>query len=722
MRFAGGEFFRNRRKCGFQIRVFVLPGKRFRPVARDPVVAGAVVRFARFAFRRFVVQEQLFGGSIKRVGQHLRFGVASGLRQMLERHGERQKFAERVPAQMVFFEELLHVFGGGAARAGFKHAAAVHEWHDGEHFRTCPQFEDGEKVGQVVAQDVAGNGDGVLPVFQAFQRVAAGVNGREDADVEALGVVFFEVGFDFFEQFAVVGALCVQPENGGRLRQTRAVHGELHPVFDRCVFGLAGTPDVASVHVVRGEYVAFVVNDLHCACGGDFKGFVVRAVFFGFLRHEADVGHGAHGRGVECAVFAAKIDDGLIDAGVAAVGDDGFAVLQFAVFVPHLPGASDHRGHGGIDDDVARHVQVGDAFVAVHHGECGRLRVGVGNCLFNGFACCGIEFFQVGEQVAEAVVDVDAGFGERVAMFCKERREVGFDGMAEDDGVGDFHHRRFHVQGKEDVLRFGIGYLRFKEGYQRFFAHHGGIDDFARFQGKGFAQFAFLSVRAGEEDGDGGRFGDGYGLFGMEEIIGIHGGDVRFAVFLPRAHAVREFFREVFHGFGRTAVGIAFTQHGVDGAAFDFVVACLDVFFCRCLRVNRVIGEVVTLCLQFFDGGIQLRHGGADIGQFDDVGFGAGHEFAQFGKCVGNALVFLQIVGECGEDAPGQGYVGSLEGDTGAFAEGAHDGQQGLGGQRRCFVGVGVDDGAHEVSFGRIAMEAAHYNRWRAKNPVRIIA
>ena len=33
------------------------------------------------------------------------------------------------------------------------------------------------------------------------------------------------------------------------------------------------------------------------------------------------------------------------------------------------PGRADHRRHGGVDDHVARHVQVGDAAVGVDHGE-----------------------------------------------------------------------------------------------------------------------------------------------------------------------------------------------------------------------------------------------------------------------------------------------------------------------------------------------------------------
>ena len=39
------------------------------------------------------------------------------------------------------------------------------------------------------------------------------------------------------------------------------------------------------------------------------EGLVVRAVFLGGLGHEADVGDGAHGLGIEGAVGAAEVDD-----------------------------------------------------------------------------------------------------------------------------------------------------------------------------------------------------------------------------------------------------------------------------------------------------------------------------------------------------------------------------------------------------------------------------
>ncbi len=93
------------------------------------------------------------------------------------------------------------------------------------------------------------------------------------------------------------------------------------------------------------------------------------AVLFGLLRHQADVRYAAHGGWVEGAVSLAVFDGGLVDAGVAAVRDDRLGVLQFTGGVPHFARVADHGRHRCVDDNVAWHVQVGDAFVGVDHGQ-----------------------------------------------------------------------------------------------------------------------------------------------------------------------------------------------------------------------------------------------------------------------------------------------------------------------------------------------------------------
>ena len=47
--------------------------------------------------------------------------------QFFQRHGQARELAERIPAQVVFLRQLLHVLRCRAAGAGFVHAAAVHQ-------------------------------------------------------------------------------------------------------------------------------------------------------------------------------------------------------------------------------------------------------------------------------------------------------------------------------------------------------------------------------------------------------------------------------------------------------------------------------------------------------------------------------------------------------------------------------------------------------------------
>ena len=57
-------------------------------------------------------------------------------------------------------------------------------------------------------------------------------------------------------------------------------------------------------------------------------------------------------------------------------------VVLFAVGAPHVARGADHGGHRGVDDDVARHVEVGDALVGVDHRQPGT----VGQALLDGGA------------------------------------------------------------------------------------------------------------------------------------------------------------------------------------------------------------------------------------------------------------------------------------------------------------------------------------------------
>ena len=85
---------------------------------------------------------------------------------------------------------------------------------------------------------------------------------------------------------------------------------------------------------------------------------------------------------------------------------------------------------------------------------------------------------------------------------------------------------------------------------------------------------------------------------------------MRLGVLAPNAHLVRVLAGILLYGGSSAAIGIAFAKDRVDDAAEDLEVARLDVLFVIRGRVVWIIGDVVTLALQFLDRGPELRDRG----------------------------------------------------------------------------------------------------------------
>ncbi|MDT4821674.1 hypothetical protein FQZ97_548590 [compost metagenome] len=503
-----------------------------------------------------------------------------------------------------------------------------------------------------------------------------------------------QVHLDLGDQLRLVRAVGVEPEHDRHAGVARAVHGQLHPVADRGVLDLAHAPDVALFHVFAHQHFAGVqVGDVGHAVFGDLEGLVVRAVLFGLLGHEADVGHGAHGLGVEGAVPLAEVDDLLVDAGEGRFGHHGLDVLQAAVGAPHLAAVADHGGHGGVHDHVVGRVEVGDALGRVDHGQLGAAFVaGVQVALDLVLRALG----QRGDlvvQVDHAVVDVDAQLVEQLAVFLEGFLVEDLHAVAEHDGVRDLHHGGLDVQREHDAGLVRVFDFLFIEGQQGLLAHEHGVDDLAVEQGDLGLEHDGLAALGEQFHLDVAGAVQRHGLFAVIEVAAVHVRDVRARGLAPLGHAVRVLAGVFLHGAGRAAVGVAFAQHGVHGAAGALVVARADVLVLVRGRVLRVVGDLVALALQFLDGRLELRHRGADVGQLDDVGFRLERELAQLGQVVGHLLVVAQELGELAQDAGGHRDVARRHVDAGRSREGAHDGQEGVGRQQGRLVGEGVDDG-----------------------------
>ena len=584
------------------------------------------------------------------------------------------------------------MLGRGAAGTGLEQAAAVHQRHDGEHLGAGAELHDREQVGQVVAQHVAGHRDGVLALADALQRDLHRFYRRQDADVQTAGVVILEVGLDLLDQLGIVGAVGVEPEDRRCAAFAGSADGQLDPVLDRCVLGLAHAPDVAGFDVMAEQRLAVFVDDDDGAVCRDLERLVVGTVLFGLLCHQADVGDATHGGRVEGAVLPAVLDHRLVDRGVATVRDHCLSVMQLVVGAPHLAGVANHRRHGSVDDHIRGHVQVGDALVGVDHRHRRALFVKRFDVALDRIALLARQRLDGAVEIADTAVGIEARELERVGVLLEHVLVELFDHDAEHDRIGDLHHGRLQVQREQHVAFLGVLDFTVDEIAQAAAAHACSIDDFAFLDGEAIFQRDMGAVFLLQLDLELAGLGDHGGLLATVEVAFAHVGDVRLRFAAPLAHAVRILAGVVLDRLRGTTIGVTLTQYRVDRAALGLVVAGLDRFLFVVLRLVRVVRQGIALALQLLDRGLELGSGSADVGQLDDVGFRRRGQLAQLGQIVADALLVIEQVRELRQDSSGQGNIASLDRDAGSTGEGFDDRQQRVGGQGRRFVSQGVDD------------------------------
>ena len=121
-------------------------------------MASAVVQFVDLARGGFVFVEKLTDGVVESLRQDKRLGVAGLGAEILQRHGDGEEFAERIPAEMVLGVKLLYVLGCGATGARLEQTATGEQGYDGEHLGAGAEFQNRKEIGEVIAQYVAGDG------------------------------------------------------------------------------------------------------------------------------------------------------------------------------------------------------------------------------------------------------------------------------------------------------------------------------------------------------------------------------------------------------------------------------------------------------------------------------------------------------------------------------------------------------------------------------------
>ena len=181
--------------------------------------------------------------------------------------------------------------------------------------------------------------------------------------------MILQVAIDLLYQLYVVSAIAIQPEDHRGIGLSCTADSQLDPVSNGLIFGLTGAPDIASFNRMLHQYITVSVHHAHGAGHSDLKCLVVGAVFLSLFRHQAHVGHTAHGGRIECTVGLAKIDHLLVDRGISTLGHYSLAVFGLAVRAPHLSTIADHRRHGRVNDDITGYMQIGNPLDGVHHGQ-----------------------------------------------------------------------------------------------------------------------------------------------------------------------------------------------------------------------------------------------------------------------------------------------------------------------------------------------------------------
>ena len=119
----GGECFGNGFESCRKLGIVRVVRHSLRPVESEVIMAATIVDFVDLARRRFVFLEIAAVGLVQGIGDDLCPFTASLGGNVLYRYGEGEELSQRIPAQMTFLDELLHVLGRRTTGPRFVQAA-----------------------------------------------------------------------------------------------------------------------------------------------------------------------------------------------------------------------------------------------------------------------------------------------------------------------------------------------------------------------------------------------------------------------------------------------------------------------------------------------------------------------------------------------------------------------------------------------------------------------
>ena len=122
-------------------------------------------------------------------------------------------------------------------------------------------------------------------------------------------------------------------------------------------------------------------------------------------------------------------------------------------------------------------MKVGDALVAIDHGDRGAMRVDRLNVRLDGSAFSSRKRGDLGNQVAESVLDIHADPFERGSVFGEYWLEIRAYRVTKDDRVGDLHHGGLEVHREQHARGLGDSDLFGDKRRECLDAHDRGVDD-----------------------------------------------------------------------------------------------------------------------------------------------------------------------------------------------------------------------------------------------------
>src|SRR5262245_51417190 len=97
-----------------------LRGQRLCPIEREVEVAAPIIDLSDLSGRRLVALEELGVGLVQRISQNLGHRVVSRFRQVFQGSSQCEELTERIPSQVAFLLELLHMLRRRSSRAGLE--------------------------------------------------------------------------------------------------------------------------------------------------------------------------------------------------------------------------------------------------------------------------------------------------------------------------------------------------------------------------------------------------------------------------------------------------------------------------------------------------------------------------------------------------------------------------------------------------------------------------